>query len=324
MPDDDDIIPPRDAKARLVWLNEERAQKRRERKQKQAEAPTHDEMATEFATVIADTFKSVRAWGWMRYTGTHWARDRLGRVVMLARRYCRQQAQDYDMRKLADVHTIRAVVELAQVDERIAADVDIWDKDPWLLNTPGGTVDLRNGITRIHRAEDYITRITAVTPGGPCPRWKRHWRLVIPDAKRRAFLRRFLGYALTGVLADCFLFGYGTGRNGRSTILSAVREAMGNYAGTTPASTFTATGHEGHPTEMARLRGLRLVTAAENKKGTRWNEERIKQCTGGDIVVARFMRQDFSSTCRSSSCSSPATMSPSSVTSMRPCGPGSW
>ena len=41
------------------------------------------------------------------------------------------------------------------------------DADGFLLNTPDGTVDLRNGLSgmREHRAEDFITKCTAVSPG---------------------------------------------------------------------------------------------------------------------------------------------------------------
>jgi putative DNA primase/helicase len=41
------------------------------------------------------------------------------------------------------------------------------------------------------------------------------------------------------------------------------------------------------------LHGARLVTATETEEGRRWAESRIKQLTGGDVVSARFMRQDF-------------------------------
>ena len=47
-----------------------------------------------------------------------------------------------------------------------------------------------------------------------------------------------------------------------------------------------------HPTELADLRGARLVTANETDEGRRWAESRIKTLTGGDLR-ARFMRQDL-------------------------------
>src|SRR5947208_6458927 len=57
--------------------------------------------------------------------------------------------------------------------------------------------------------------------------------------------------------------------------------------------TFVSSRSDRHPTELAMLRGARLVTASETEKGRAWAETRIKQLTGGDQISARFMRQDF-------------------------------
>jgi putative DNA primase/helicase len=293
MADDDDVIPPRDPRAKLVWLNEARSRRRKERRAKQAEAPTEDQMALELAEVIAGSFRFVEDWGtWLYFDQTHWAMERTRLVWDLARQLCRQAAEDYDMRKLAGFGTVKGVIELVKADRRIAATTTIWDTDPWLLNTPGGTINLKTRVTYTHRASDFITKITAVAPGGACPKWRDHWKLAIPDQERRAFFRRYLGYALTGEPADCFLFTFGTGRNGRSTIINTVRRVMGSYAGAAQAATFAKRSHEVHTTELARLRSLRLVTTSENTKGARWDEEKIKQMTGGDPIVARFMRRD--------------------------------
>ena len=57
--------------------------------------------------------------------------------------------------------------------------------------------------------------------------------------------------------------------------------------------TFTASKFDRHPTELAMLRGARMVTASETEEGRSWAESRIKQLTGGDPVTARFMQKDF-------------------------------
>ena len=41
------------------------------------------------------------------------------------------------------------------------------------------------------------------------------------------------------------------------------------------------------------MMGYRLVTVNEIRRGARWNEERLKELTGGEKIAARFMRQDF-------------------------------
>jgi putative DNA primase/helicase len=68
---------------------------------------------------------------------------------------------------------------------------------------------------------------------------------------------------------------------------------LGEYSAIAPMTTFTATQNERHPTELAMLRGARLVTAQETEDGHHWAESKIKALTGGDPVSARFMRQDF-------------------------------
>ena len=54
------------------------------------------------------------------------------------------------------------------------------------------------------------------------------------------------------------------------------------------------TGHDGaHPTEIARLRGARLVVCSEQTSGKRFDESKVKRLTGGDVLTGRFMRGDF-------------------------------
>ena len=65
------------------------------------------------------------------------------------------------------------------------------------------------------------------------------------------------------------------------------------YATTAPMDTFVASRTDRHPTDLAMLRGARLVAVSETEEGRTWAESKIKQLTGGDRVTARFMRQDF-------------------------------
>jgi putative DNA primase/helicase len=293
MADDDD--PPEDPKARLIWLNEERNRRRKAEREKRASAPTDDGLAQEFADRIESEFRYVEPWGiWLHWTGTHWQPERTRLVWNLARKLCREKAEAHNWRKLADARTIRAVVELGRDDRRIAGTTDMWDTNKWLLNTPGGVVDLKSGKLRPHRRDDFITKITKATPGGECPKWREHLEYVLPDEGSRGVLRRYLGYGLCGSTREhCFMFAPGTGRNGKTTVFGTVRELLGDYAGDAPSNTFVASRQERHPTEMARLQGLRLVTTTETPQGRHWDEEKIKQVTGGDPITARFMGKNF-------------------------------
>lgn len=163
------------------------------------------------------------------------------------------------------------------------------------MNTPEGVIDLTTGRMRPHIPEDYFTKITAVGPRGDCPRFLAFLNSIADgDRELVAYLRRVFGYGLTGLTREhALFFGYGTGANGKSVLLSTISGALGDYHKTAPIETFTASNGDRHPTDLASLRGARLVTATETEEGRRWAESRIKQLTGGDTVAARFMRQDF-------------------------------
>jgi putative DNA primase/helicase len=108
------------------------------------------------------------------------------------------------------------------------------------------------------------------------------------------YLRRMFGYALTGDTREqALFFMYGTGANGKSVIIETISGIMGDYHRAAPIETFTASPTDRHPTELAVLHGARLVTSTETEQGRRWAESRIKTLTGGDVVPARFMKQDF-------------------------------
>lgn len=88
-------------------------------------------------------------------------------------------------------------------------------------------------------------------------------------------------------------FLHGGGANGKGVFLNTISGVLGDYAQTAAISTFIATGTEHHPTDLAALRGARLVTAVETESGRRWAESKLKALTGGGPIAARFMRMDF-------------------------------
>ena len=88
-------------------------------------------------------------------------------------------------------------------------------------------------------------------------------------------------------------FFYGSGGNGKGTYLNTLQHVLGDYATVSGMETFTESHGDRHPTDLAFLRGARLVIAQESEEGRAWAESRIKALTGGDPITARYMRQDF-------------------------------
>ncbi|WP_261524584.1 phage/plasmid primase, P4 family [Burkholderia multivorans] len=261
---------------------------------------TEDALALAFTRRYHRDWRYVAGWGrWLVWDGHRWRTEDTLAATDLIRSVCRQTAVRADnpkvAAKLASSGTVSGVERLARADRRHAATTDEWDADPWLLNTPGGVVDLRTGRKRSHERADRMTKITTATPGGDCPTW---WQFIDEvtggDKELQAYLQRMVGYALTGSTQEHALFFlYGTGANGKSVFVNTLATILGDYATNAPMDTFMETRTDRHPTDMAGLRGARFVAAIETEQGRRWAESKVKNLTGGDKISARFMRQDF-------------------------------
>lgn len=263
-----------------------------------------DHLAIEFTRRHGDGLRYVAVWGrWLRWTGAVWTEETTLLAYDYARHLCREFAKEIDdvegkgAKPIASSKTVNAVVALAKADRAHAVEASVWDADPWMLNTPGGVVNLHTSAIHPHRQSDHMTKITGVAPDFDMqiPLWNEFLeRITDGDRELISFLQRVVGYSLTGVTREhAMFFLYGTGGNGKGVFLSTIVGCLGSYATTAPIETFTAQRGERHPTELAMLRGARMVTAQETEEGRRWAESRIKALTGGDRISARFMRQDF-------------------------------
>jgi putative DNA primase/helicase len=125
--------------------------------------------------------------------------------------------------------------------------------------------------------------------------WCKFLKVVLADVELRAFVRRLVGYCLTGSTQEHVLpFLYGIGSNGKSTFLNVVLALLGvDYAIKAPTDLLLAKKNETHPTELADLFGKRFVACIEAEDGRRLAESLVKELTGGDRIRARHMREDF-------------------------------
>jgi len=232
--------------------------------------------------------------------GGRWKVDVTREIEDRVQRFLRVQASfSENVRQaaaIASTYMVQNVVKLARSDRRVAVTRDRFDSNPMVLNTPNGLIDLANNTCRETTRGDYCSKITTVGPESmPTPLWQSYLDTFHPDIERQRFLQRFFGYCLTGDTREQVLvFGYGPAKNGKSTCLSVIAWIMGQYATTPSMDAFISDDHHSrHPTDLAALVGARLVVAAETQEGRWWDEVKVKQCTGGDRIAARFMRQDF-------------------------------
>ena len=264
---------------------------------------TEDGVGLAFTSAYLDQLRYCHTTGkWFEWSGKAWRRDERKRAFSWARQTCRQIAKEAgaegnDLAKIAKAAFAAAVERYAQADEAFAVTASIWDADPWLMGTPTGTLELKTGLVREANPADHITKLTAVAPATmpDCPIWLRFLNEATDENKELIrFLQQWCGYCLTGVTREhALLFVYGPGENGKSVFLNVVAGILAEYSRTAPMDSFTASQSDKHPTDMAGMKGARLVTASETEEGRAWAESKIKALTGGDVISARFMRQDF-------------------------------
>jgi putative DNA primase/helicase len=239
---------------------------------------------------------------WYEWSGVAWRKDEVKKAFSWARKTCRQIARDAgaggdDLSKIAKAAFAGAVERYAQSDEAFGVTAANWDSDPWVIGTPDGTLDLKSGVMRAANPSDHITKLTGVGPAetADCPLWLKFLHEATGgNADLIRFLQQWCGYTLTGVTIEhALLFVYGPGGNGKSVFLNVLNGILGEYAKTAPMDSFTASLSDKHPTDMAGMKGARLVTASETEEGRAWAEAKIKALTGGDIISARFIARDF-------------------------------
>jgi putative DNA primase/helicase len=245
---------------------------------------------------------------WFVWDGKRWAQDHEDRAIRdVARELARQlpdaaNDQKSFKRNSMSATGISGAIRVAEVDRRISILAAELDRHPELINTPSGVVDLRTGAIKPHDPGLLLTRITAypVDLDAPHPRWDAFLAETFDkDDELISYMQRLAGLALSGYVREHVLpFLHGIGANGKGVFTLVLQGILGNadtggYAASAPDG-FLMAGREGkHETETARLRGARLVVCSEQTSGKRFDEQKVKRLTGGDILTGRFMRGDF-------------------------------
>lgn len=174
------------------------------------------------------------------------------------------------------------------------------DADCFALCTPEATYDLRKGMAgaREHRPEDYITKITSVSPNRE---GEQIWaacleRIFQGDRELIEYVQMICGLAAIGrVYVEALIIAYGDGSNGKSTFWNVISRVLGLYSGHISADTLTAGCRRNIKPEIAEIKGKRLLIAAEMQEGTRLNDSIVKQlCSTDDVFAEKKYKDPFS------------------------------
>ena len=178
---------------------------------------------------------------------------------------------------------------LTEAAPHLAIAVDDLDADPFLLNTPGGIVDLRTGELRAPDPAARCTKVTAVAPGSDgAELWRGFLDTVTcGNTELAEYLQTVAGMAVLGkVLTETLLIATGDGGNGKSTFFNTLARVLGDYS-TSINPSLLLTGNRGNVgAEVAVLRGVRLALAAETEEGQRLESSTVKRLCSTDRIAA--------------------------------------
>lgn len=177
----------------------------------------------------------------------------------------------------------------------IVTDADL-DKDIFLLNLQGQTLNLKNGKGYQANPKQLLTKksLFIFDKEAKCPTWDMFLMQIFnKDISLIHYIQKAMGYALSGDISEqCMFILWGCGANGKSTFLNTILRLMGDYACSTGIDTFMKKNSE-HSNDLARLKGKRLVVTSEAEQGQTLSESLIKVVTGEDTVTARFLYGEY-------------------------------
>lgn len=248
--------------------------------------------------------------GWFMWTGIYWRRAAGVELEHLAKETIRalpdeaktiesdgERAEFFKFCAISQrAVMVRNMVSLAQSDPRVVVGMTDLDKLTHLLGVGNGVVDLHTGKLLPPDQAYRVTTITAVDydPEARAPLFERTVADVFfGDADMIGFFQRLVGYSLLGKPdEDVLAIPYGSGSNGKSTVLGAIRDALGEHAKMASADTFLSSGAAGGNAgaareDVLRLRGARFVYVSEPDEGSELREGLIKSMTGGEPLPAR-------------------------------------
>lgn len=206
--------------------------------------------------------------------------------------------------KLRDIGFKDKIIRECQVMFYDQLFVNKLDADPNLIGFENGVYDLSTGEFRDGRPEDHITLST----GNDYLEFSEDdenisaiytfLSQVFPDTKVRDYVVVLIASFLEGRNPnEKFHIWTGVGGNGKSKLVELFELAFGGYASKIPTALLVqknrAASNQANP-EIARLKGIRFVSAQETEENDRLNVGIMKDWTGGDRITCRpLFREPF-------------------------------
>lgn len=244
----------------------------------------------------------ARGMGWMQWDGKRWvskgeesAREVVRRAVIeINYRAAESGADSANMKKLATLLSLGRISSLTTLMRGVVdRDPAQFDSEPHLLNVGNGVVNLRTGALLPHDPSYLLTKITE-TPyieGATHPDWDQALQALEPQVADWMQVR--FGQGATGepTSDDILPIGQGQGSNGKTTLITAIKTALGEHVAYVPEKVIRANPSD-HPTELMSLHGVRIALLDETPEVAQLNVQRLKAVLGSEWMTARHVHRD--------------------------------
>jgi putative DNA primase/helicase len=258
-------------------------------------------MAGRLETTSAGLHRFIAKRGWHWYDGKVWRFDdnetHIQQLLiqllegLWPQAFSDQQLQE-DIQRCHTSAGISGVLKIASKLPGFSARIEDFDAKPWILNTPGGTIDLRELRIRPHDPNDLLMQITRGQRRKNAYKTSQFFRPMLeriqPDDETLEFLQRMAGSTLLGEhREDSFVIWLGElGSNGKTVLDGAIRYALGDYANIAPRELVMETRFT-HSSDNIVLFRKRYVSIDETNRGERIDEAKMKSLSGGGTLTGR-------------------------------------
>ncbi|BDH62137.1 hypothetical protein MTP04_22670 [Lysinibacillus sp. PLM2] len=256
-----------------------------------------ERIAYEYGHVI----KYVSDMGWLIWDGKRWKIDNKKEIERITAKVLRSLYKSEDemeqkWARMCERRNIR-MNSIKDLMPLVPGEREEFDRHKYLFNVENGIIDLKTGMLQQHDRELGITKITNVEfdEKAQCPTWEKFLDQIFKGDKDLIdYMQRLVGYSLTGDISEqSMYFLVGGGSNGKSTFVNTVKKLMGDYGAQTKSDTFIKKKETGANNDIARLSSARFVSAVESEEGEKLQESLVKTITGGEPILARFLRQEY-------------------------------
>ena len=241
---------------------------------------------------------------WMLWNGKYWQTDLFDKIKSYAEQLVDQLKSDSDrilndknyaknVKKLLSSNGKELMLKEAQHLDGIPCMNNDFDTQKYMVNYKSGVYDMENDRILPHSPSLMMSKMVNADISEKIPeRFVQFLREALSDNRELiAYVLKVFAISLTGDTSEQKMWYFlGKGSDGKSLLCKVVGSIMGDYYSVANSSLIIDKKFQSsNPSEIARLKGKRCVTVSETDNDSRLNESAVKNMTGEDRIVARFL-----------------------------------